>query len=80
MPQLPHEFHLLHDIPGNVFLLLVVELLDPDDGAPVAGSLAHVGKPPGLATHNAAQALPGGARVEPAVALQIHKNRDGFKF
>ena len=69
VPELTHEFHLFHDVAGNVLLLLVVKLLDADDGAPVPCRLTHVGEATRLPAHHAAQALAGGARVQATVSL-----------
>jgi hypothetical protein len=49
--QFSHELHLLHHVPRNVLLLLVVQLLDADDGASVARRLAGRLVQPGLARH-----------------------------
>ena len=39
MPELSHELHLLHDVPGNVLLLVEVKLLDADKVTAILSSL-----------------------------------------
>ena len=39
MSELSHDLHLLHDVPGDVLLLLKVQLPDPYDGTPEPGGL-----------------------------------------
>lgn len=71
MSELPHQFHLLHDVPRNVFPLVKVNFLDADEITAILGRVTHVGGAitAGFAAQAAAQALARGAGVETVALL-----------